>query len=445
MIEIQCTSCQTRYRIDERILPDETPTFKCSRCGHVFSAEPRARQSRGRADDGGGPAEAGTDTKPATKKPAPDRVMVGSDTAGAASKAAAEPPQDDSNIGGHGAPADEPSPGAQAQSTATPPPAPSAAPVGGADEATAAKPASRPAASELSFREHQQRERSDKESERAADPGDNLSFDFSDEAHETFSGLEPPKADSADKWEVGEPPPPPPPAARKSRRIRTVDIDETPDESRRSDRIEHEEAGAAAQRLEMELRNRSSTLHSAGFFIGVFALLIFGFGLASLVICGAPIASAQLLGALPVVGPSLQPPVSPAQRVALTQVQAHYASIKDNETALIISGTAENVSMETLGAVQIGAALIGPQQQVLRAEAVYCGNNLSSTMVGEMTPRELEFFEKLNGPANFTLAPQARASFVIVFVAPPTGASRFQLRVAKAEPISTPPPASTGR
>ena len=46
MIEIQCTSCQTRYRIDERILPEDTPTFKCSRCGHVFSAEPRQKASR---------------------------------------------------------------------------------------------------------------------------------------------------------------------------------------------------------------------------------------------------------------------------------------------------------------------------------------------------------------------------------------------------------------
>src|SRR5271169_3545518 len=40
MIEIQCTSCHTRYRIDERVLPDDTPTFKCSRCGHVFNADP---------------------------------------------------------------------------------------------------------------------------------------------------------------------------------------------------------------------------------------------------------------------------------------------------------------------------------------------------------------------------------------------------------------------
>src|SRR5579863_2902153 len=40
MVEIQCSSCHTRYRIDERVLPPETPTFKCSRCGHVFTTDP---------------------------------------------------------------------------------------------------------------------------------------------------------------------------------------------------------------------------------------------------------------------------------------------------------------------------------------------------------------------------------------------------------------------
>src|SRR5258707_7122919 len=46
MIEIQCTSCHTRYRIDERVLPDDTPTFKCSRCGHVFNADPVPARAR---------------------------------------------------------------------------------------------------------------------------------------------------------------------------------------------------------------------------------------------------------------------------------------------------------------------------------------------------------------------------------------------------------------
>src|SRR5438552_11172197 len=45
MVEVQCTSCHTRYRVDEQVLPEGTPTFKCSRCGHVFTIEPRAGEA----------------------------------------------------------------------------------------------------------------------------------------------------------------------------------------------------------------------------------------------------------------------------------------------------------------------------------------------------------------------------------------------------------------
>ncbi|HUO04676.1 MAG TPA: zinc-ribbon domain-containing protein [Candidatus Binataceae bacterium] len=45
MIDIECTSCNTRYRIDERVLPAEHPTFKCSRCGHVFGVQQAAAPS----------------------------------------------------------------------------------------------------------------------------------------------------------------------------------------------------------------------------------------------------------------------------------------------------------------------------------------------------------------------------------------------------------------
>src|SRR5579872_7410989 len=50
MIEVQCTSCHTRYRIDEQVLPEGLPTFKCSRCGHVFSFEPRKSRPQGQSD-----------------------------------------------------------------------------------------------------------------------------------------------------------------------------------------------------------------------------------------------------------------------------------------------------------------------------------------------------------------------------------------------------------
>ena len=62
MIEIQCTSCHTRYRIDERVLPDDTPTFKCSRCGHVFNADPVPAKVRKPA---AAPPEVDSESQPA--------------------------------------------------------------------------------------------------------------------------------------------------------------------------------------------------------------------------------------------------------------------------------------------------------------------------------------------------------------------------------------------
>src|SRR5579863_8962038 len=80
MIEIQCTSCHTRYRIDERVLPDDTPTFKCSRCGHVFNADPVPARVRKpvpqAAEDESQPART---IRPARSRPSALKSQVESD------------------------------------------------------------------------------------------------------------------------------------------------------------------------------------------------------------------------------------------------------------------------------------------------------------------------------------------------------------------------------
>jgi hypothetical protein len=292
--------------------------------------------------------------------------------------------------------------------------------------------------------------------------GESLAFDFNDEPQTldptSHSSAEHKDAESKyveDKWEVGDTDVPPPPLPRPRHRIRISDIDDDlgdpiPDQMPRRDeaqefeRIRPEEVSAQAHSLEVDLRGRSYRLHSAGYFIGLFAMVIFGFGIVTVVIQSAPIASAGLLSALPMVGEGLEPPISAAQRVALGQVQAQYAKLKGNQTALVISGTAENLTSEALGAVRIEAALTASNPEPLLSQTVYCGNSLSSKMIGEMTPHEIEFFEKLDAPKSFTLAPHASAPFVIVFIAPPAGAGHFQLRVVSAEPAAAPPPAAEG-
>ena len=493
MIEIQCTSCQTRYRIDERILPEDTPTFKCSRCGHVFSAEPREKSSPRRASAEGARASAGTKAAPrasadAAEAPAPSAA----DTDARAEAPVSAPP------------AEEPAPQPQAPAAAraaAPAAAPASAPrprqAGGAGRRAASEPspaeagaAMPPPAAERPRIVDAPTQTEETQTEQAAPvrndtrellqrrfriatdeadkSGENLTFEFNDERQSFESTRDSAGSTSRryaeEKWEVGDTDLPPPPAARPKSRIRVSDIDDdlegdgTPDrnfgrdrdrlanrdEDQDFDRIRPEEVSAQAHRLEEELRGRSYKLHSAGYFLGLFAMVVMGFGILTMVIQSAPVASAGLLSALPIVGEGLEPPISAAQRVALGQVQGQYAKLKGNQVALVITGTVENLTSAPFGAVQIEAALTASSPEPLSSQAVYCGNSLSPKMIGEMTPHEIEFFEKLDAPKSFTLSPQASAPFVIVFVAPPAGAGHFQLRVVRADPAVAPAPSAEG-
>jgi len=514
MIEIQCTSCQTRYRIDERILPEDTPTFKCSRCGHVFSAEPRQKPARRAGAPGARSsapmpaASASAARSPAGAPIAPESPAAGAFTptsepladdepADAAAPVSSSEPQqappsshpeppiesEASSEQQHGESAAISSPEPDLidpglnPSPAQPRPVSEPSTPASAARAAAQTPREARPAQTPPYNESAQARRAEPEPPRqdtrdllrrrfgnvpadeAEREGENLVFDFRDE---------PPPPDSDERgyredWEVGSNDPGAGPMSRPRRRISIADIDDdnlerpsrlesgfvrSPGVDRRTaqdfDRIRPEAASADAHRLEEELRGQSYTPHSAGYFIGLFALVVLGFGLITIAIQSAPLASAGLLSTLPIVGTGLEPPISPARRVALAGVQAHYTALKGDRSALVVTGNAENLTTGTLGAIQIAAALTGSNSALLRTQAVYCGNNLSPNMLHEMSPREIEFFEKLDAPKNFTLAPQASTAFAIVFVEPPAGASHFQLQVIRAEPAAAPAPAAEG-
>ena len=182
--------------------------------------------------------------------------------------------------------------------------------------------------------------------------------------------------------------------------------------------------------------------HSARFFVALFALVAFGYGAMTMLIRSAPATAAEVLSRLPKIGDRFILPIAPARLVAMRDVHADYLRTKGGHTALVVTGIAENVGGKPLHAVQIAASLRDAAQRPLANRAVYCGNNLSATMVAQMTPHELEFFQKLDPPKAFTLDPSVTSPFVIVFIDPPSAVSRFDVSVASAI-NSAPPPADT--
>jgi len=281
-------------------------------------------------------------------------------------------------------------------------------------------------------------ERSFERNTQPPDTGENLAFDFSEESAgpthepETENDI---RSHEDDRWEVGEPQPEP---TRKRRRP-ILSIEE-PDPVVDGDTFDEPETPDAIERAyvpdpDVAYVTSSGGLHSSGAFLALFFIFAIGFGAASMLICGAPSASARLLGELPVMREHLKRPIVPAMLVALSDVQAEYRTLKGGHRALVITGTAENVGSRPLHVVQVAVDLLDGTQRELAGQASYCGNSLSSKMIGEMTPREIEFLQRLDPQKNFALEPEKSAPLLMIFIDPPAQVAKLRISVTGAEPV----------
>jgi hypothetical protein len=306
--------------------------------------------------------------------------------------------------------------------------------------------------------------------EQKADTGENFRFDFNDEHHEIGDAernhprddqedrhvTEPPRDD--DRWQVGEAPaefdakparytptmtdvPEPPPAsahrvaaALKAARPRVA---EAPQPAK-SAGYELGHLGEDADDMPM-----LGKTYASGYFVAMFFVVAVAFVATSALVASEPVASARLLGQTPRIGSYFARPIVPAMLVALHDVHTEYRTLKGGQVALLITGTAQNVSASPLHLVQINADLLDGGARAVASLGVYCGNELSAKMLGEMTPREIEFSQGLSPQKSFAMEPSGAAPFLMVFINPPAHAGNVRLSVSKA--VATDPEPVTAR
>jgi predicted Zn finger-like uncharacterized protein len=417
MIEVQCTSCHTRYRVDEQVLPEGTPTFKCSRCGHVFSIEPRtttAAEARGAPplSPRNNPKPLRQSAAPSSEDPAKEREAEAPKGAPfldvAALQAAAQP--------------GEPTSSTETQATPTP---------SSATKPQTPSPKNRDAIAEALFGPM-----------RPADSpaeNENFSFDFSEEQSKEDDSVDTEASEpeieadtgphaSAD-WKVGDVPEPSV-AATDRFHIGTVPL-----ETRRT-RRKRELEEAQLEEAEAPLYNRR-VAHSSRFFLGLFAIIVVLFGGITLAIRDAPAPALEGFRHVPIIGAEFDSATLPGRMIALNDVRSAYIKRSDGHTALVIQGIAHNVSQTNLHQIAIGVRLRVVSGQSIARRQVFCGNNPDGKFVPQMTPHEIEFFQSRPAPNDFTLIPGGSCSLMAVFIDPPS-ATRFDLAVTQASP-ATPP------
>ena len=173
-------------------------------------------------------------------------------------------------------------------------------------------------------------------------------------------------------------------------------------------------------------------LHSSGFFILIFFLTALAFAAASLVICGTPTASAELMRQLPVFGTEFAVSIPLENQVTLGDVKGEYMRLKDGQSALVISAAAANNSDTPMHVIQVAVRLRDAHGRDISSAMVYCGNSLSQRMLAEMTPHEIEFLQNLEPQKSFVLAPGHTTRFMTVIINPPAQVGSFAMFVSRA-------------
>lgn len=414
MIEVQCTSCHTRYRIDEHVLPEGTPTFKCSRCGHVFSVDPRRPEKNAQPSAA---SRLSPQRIPRMRAEPKARPQADESAAEKPSQVSAPPVESVPSVSaGHASPS-----AGQTDQKADAPAAPA--------EATAPKG---PSTEELLARAFEQ-------GRQEAKPADNPGFEFKEEPGPREEiAAETPAA--AAQWETTTGPDfGPLPTASEAERVAPAPAIARPS-------LEREQPARATEpgefmRLEAAapIYNQAVT-HSARFFLLLFLVIGLGFGTITFAIHNGAAGAAEILSRFPMIGDRFTPATIPARLVALRDVHADYQRTRSGQIALVITGTAENVGLRPLHVVQIAVSLRQRGGPSATGKSVYCGNNLSAKMLGQMTPHEIEFFQNLDPPKSFSLAPSGSCSFLIVFIDPPAAVNGFDISVTRAIAATGEPP-----
>src|SRR5579872_178444 len=384
MIEIQCTSCHTRYRIDERVLPADSPTFKCSRCGHVFTADPGLAKKAA--------AEASSKSSPRVATPRGEPKPEVATASGPTPKAPTEPPKPDpleelsAVLKPAGAPEPKPAPvkpyirnqrptmfdrkpeASAPKKTSEPDAAIDADAIARmkASMATAPKPIATPIAAPPTPEPSR-----DAKKDVADTEGENLEFDFNDESEpELSTASDDEGAASPEQWSVGdvalEDTPPRKPGFGSGGPDPGFSRGEPAPIGRGT--IPQYAGRPPMQRSPLPDERtfvERAEMHSARSFIGLFFVVAVIFVVFTLVIYGIPSASAELLRHVPVIGPEFEQPTPLENMVSVSDIQSSYQRVKGGHDALVLTGMVKNNSAAPLHTVQIGVRLLDAAQKTV--------------------------------------------------------------------------------
>jgi predicted Zn finger-like uncharacterized protein len=162
----------------------------------------------------------------------------------------------------------------------------------------------------------------------------------------------------------------------------------------------------------------------ARFAIRSVLLVTLGYAVLSVYLYTHPEAAERALQELPLIGARLVETRLHPATVQLTNLRGEYQRVQGDRLVFVITGAAVNNSPVPVRSIQVEGRVLGLQEQRL---VVFCG--AAPRDVQDLSLREIALLQTLEPPRDWTLAPGAQTSFLVVFTAPPAELREFGAEV----------------
>ncbi len=377
---IRCPSCSTTYRVDGSVFDAPQPTFRCSRCKHVFAVQVRLQ-----LQDEGAPA-ADTASGEMAETEAVDDQRPAADDPDTGEEAYAESFADvDDNDAGF----PEPDPDDEQGTLGLTDPAP---------PAESAPPTMEAADTETA------------DTETADD-------DFVEEL---------PYEPDFELPDLQEPEPLEPTTA--------VDDEPRARDARRPDfEIDDDLVIPPRRPAPPPPPSRSGTKGSTVPVVSLVGLSLFAFVLVALIYQINPRPLDSLLQRIPWYGSAVFEDRHVKATLSFESLTSGVKPVLNQTEVFIVSGKLLNRNDRSVHKVQIEAQLFDAEGKQVGRQVTFVGNAISAKIIEDMTFREIAMLQSLKPQSAYRIPANASADFTIVFAKPKAAVESFSCRVLSAE------------
>ena len=383
---IRCPNCSTTYRVSGSVFDAPRPTFRCTRCKHVFVVQVHLQLTEEEA-----PAAAEQETQPA------------------AEASGTGDPQDGIAPGGEEPPEDDTLQDDVPEEDIHPP----------AYEAVEDEP-------ELLLETSGTDAGSVAEDPVDLDTDEGTERDDADDAAPSYRGFEIdpvntdlPEPGAADADE---------PAARPD--------DEAPAGNRRQPDFEIDDSlplpsarGPRAALRKPRNDGRGSIVPLAS----LAGLAVFAFVLATLIYQANPQPLDSIIRRIPWYGSAVFDSRHFKRTLVFESLVSGVRPVLNQNEVFVVSGKLTNHNDRSVHTVRIEARLFDAEGKQVGQQITFVGNAISAKIIQDMTLREITLLQSLKPQNNYRISPNGSANFTIVFPKPKTAVESFSCRVVSAE------------